>query len=873
MDLKDALPHLHHFCNTLGDVRYASSKPVYSFDTHMVDGTVMCKIVLPGYVDSTRRFQSSEYWPSETLAKADAAFEACIALHKEGLLNDNFLPIKHLSEGEASMYQIIEKRPNIVEVSSEYNPWPSIAKLSSDLNCFSQRYVVIKQDNGIQLRMRLIMPGMPKDIEDFKLYIDGHTTLHVSFEDLVAADSSSILNAMRFTKTMLYSIFGTRTDQNEPILPLLFLPDEQAKMDLLMSDHLTYDATKIFSTSVAFEDLGLIRDPAGVPYIFLDRTEMTLSDEQSGSHDKATKPMIKASRFPKRRDFLHPVSTYDQPRKNDGVLLDPDLCSIESLPLRYARFGTFIPSIQRQIRNSLLVERLNSTILTSARMSSMKLIMEAISSPAAHEASNYQRMEFLGDAVLKYYTAVTLMAQNLNYPEGYLANTKDLIVSNKSAALAAKEVGLDEFIIRTGFTAAKWRPIYMREIESVAPNIHKDDTAELSTKVLADVVEALIGAAYLDGGDTEAKVIAILDIFTCTGVRSEISWRPLAQMQQTLISAAPELKQLPSMVTHLQTMTGYTFKHPTLAVEALTHPNHISLSSGIATGTTSYQRLEFLGDAVLDMLVTRAIYSFKKSTSVFRMHLLRTAAVNQDILGYFALCLSTDLDTSELVNNKALLSRKRNKYSNMRDKPNKLPQKTVRSITLPQLLRHAPTPQLSLDLINMQKRCSELGDDLRNALETGIEYPWKLLASLAPEKLASDLIESVTGAIYIDSLGNLDACEAWIERVGILAWLRRALEEDVKVWHPKEELGVLAGTQKVKYLSSRQDEKDQTFVCTVIVGEKEICQAQGASKKIAETNAAATAIEILSRGEGYKVSRHPAMMDSEREEGDIELDI
>ena len=843
MQLKDAVPHLHHFCSTLGGVKYASSQPIYSFDNNDIDRTFMCKIILPGSVNSTQKYQSSKYWPSERLSKADAAFEACVALHLEGLLNDHLLPIKL---EEPSAYQLIEKRPNVVEVLSEHSPWPNIAELSQDPNHYSQRCIVIRQDNKVQLRMRLIMPGMPQVMKDFELYIESHTTLHVAFEDIVPTDLRSIQIAMEFTRTMLYSIFGTRTDQGETILPLLFLPDDQAQMDSIRLDPPTYSATKLSSDSISLEHLGLVRDSSGVPYIYLGQTVVALGDEDSDCHDGPTKIMINASKLPKRRDFLHRVSAHDQPRKNDGVLLDPELCSIESLPLRYARFGTFIPSIQRKIRNSLLAERLNSTILAPAHISSVDLILEAISSPAAFEPSNYQRMEFLGDAVLKFYTSLTVMAQNLNYPEGYLAHAKDVVVCNGSAALAAKETGLDEFIIRTNFTSAKWRPVYMRELKNLSPDLPNKKTTEMSTKVLADVVEALIGAAYLDGGGTEVKVLAMLNLLTCTTAREKIHWEPLARMQQILMSAAPELKQVPSMVTHLQNMTGYIFKRPSLAVEALTHPSHISLSPGIPTGTTNYQRLEFLGDAVLDMLVTRTIYSFKKPTPVPRMHLLRTAAVNADILGYFALRLQVDLDTSELIKNKSFNS------SNQEYMPNRLPSKSSRSVSLPQLLRHAPNPQLSLDLNKMQERYSKLEHDIRNALDTGMEYPWVLLVSLAPEKLVSDLIESVTGAIYIDSLGNLDACEAWIERIGILPWLRRAMEQEIKVWHPKEELGVLAGIQKVNYGPSRGDHMEQSFVSTLSVGAEEICCAQGASRKIAETNAAAMSIAILNARESNK---------------------
>ncbi len=70
--------------------------------------------------------------------------------------------------------------------------------------------------------------------------------------------------------------------------------------------------------------------------------------------------------------------------------------------------------------------------------------------------------------------------------EGYLSAKKDRIVSNSRLSRAAIEAGLDSFIITKAFTGHKWRPIYIEDILEVDSN---SDRRELSTKILADVVE------------------------------------------------------------------------------------------------------------------------------------------------------------------------------------------------------------------------------------------------------------------------------------------------------------------------------------------------------------------------------------------------
>ena len=40
----------------------------------------------------------------------------------------------------------------------------------------------------------------------------------------------------------------------------------------------------------------------------------------------------------------------------------------------------------------------------------------------------------------------------------------------------------------------------------------------------------------------------------------------------------------------------------------------------------------------------------------------------------------------------------------------------------------------------------------------------------------SDIVESIIGAIFIDSKGSLEACEAFLERAGVVGYLRRVLD-------------------------------------------------------------------------------------------------
>jgi ribonuclease III len=58
-------------------------------------------------------------------------------------------------------------------------------------------------------------------------------------------------------------------------------------------------------------------------------------------------------------------------------------------------------------------------------------------------------------------------------------------------------------------------------------------------------------------------------------------------------------------LTKLQKRIGYTFKQGTLLELAVTHPSVLNENPDI---TESNQRLEFLGDAVLQLIISEEIY-------------------------------------------------------------------------------------------------------------------------------------------------------------------------------------------------------------------------------------------------------------------------
>jgi ribonuclease III len=80
----------------------------------------------------------------------------------------------------------------------------------------------------------------------------------------------------------------------------------------------------------------------------------------------------------------------------------------------------------------------------------------------------------------------------------------------------------------------------------------------------------------------------------------------------------------------LEHLLEYTFRDQTLLVQALTHPSYLHEASGNDGG--DYQRLEFLGDAVLGLLLAELLYVRYPDWDEGALSQLRSRLAGQDVL-------------------------------------------------------------------------------------------------------------------------------------------------------------------------------------------------------------------------------------------------
>jgi ribonuclease-3 len=111
-------------------------------------------------------------------------------------------------------------------------------------------------------------------------------------------------------------------------------------------------------------------------------------------------------------------------------------------------------------------------------------LLEQALTHRSHGAQNNERLEFLGDGVLGCAVADELFARRPELPEGELTRRRAALVRKEALAEVGERLGLPA-LIRTGANAP------------VTPS------------VLADAVEAVIGAVFLDAGYASARSVVL----------------------------------------------------------------------------------------------------------------------------------------------------------------------------------------------------------------------------------------------------------------------------------------------------------------------------------------------------------------------------
>ncbi|XP_050384255.1 endoribonuclease Dicer homolog 2 [Argentina anserina] len=745
LTVESSIGLMYFYCSRLPSDGYFKPAPRWDVETCTLYLPKSCPI-LHVRVEGSGKF-----------LKKITCFEACKQLHKIGALTDNLVPDVVMEEAP----QEFEHEPYADEQSS-YVPSELVKPCSTDTSISYHCYLIeLDQKFGCDIPINDFVLGMrsklDRDISDLQFDLEfgrGFLSVKVKYGGEMALNPKQVLHCRKFQITIFRIIMDHNLDKLKEALgglcsggnlgfDYLLLPgirvhqrpsiiDWQCVISVLFPDeeyrkeHIDCSLPRVLRTkngvlctcmirnSLVWTPhngslyciTGLLDEMNGNSLLRLsDGTVLTYKQYYETKHginlcsDKQL--LLKGRRiFHAKKHVLRGGKQAEKESSNISVELPPELCSIIMSPISISCLHTFsfVPSIMYHIEALLTAVNLKNMLLdqcTQKVIIPTSKVLEAITTKKCQDKFHLESLEALGDSFLKYAASQQLFRTYQNNHEGLLSVKKDRIVSNAALCRVGCDRKLPGFIRNEPFDPKKWiipgdfsEPCLLKEeVLSSERSMYIRGKRKIKSKCIADVVEALIGAFLSTGGE-----MAAMYFMNWVGIKVDFTYIPYTRN----FSVQPE--KLVN-VKHLESLLNYSFRDPSLLVEALTHGSYM-----LPEIPGCYQRLEFLGDAVLDYLITVYLYNKYPGMSPGVLTDMRSASVNND-------CYARSAVKAEL-------------HKHILHTSHKLHKDIVYTIA------------------NFRR------------LSTESTFGWESETSFP--KVLGDIIESLGGAIYVDSGYNKD---------------------------------------------------------------------------------------------------------------------
>lgn len=200
---------------------------------------------------------------------------------------------------------------------------------------------------------------------------------------------------------------------------------------------------------------------------------------------------------------------------------------------------------------------------------------------------NYEVFETMGDKLYEVITSIILYHLHQNCDEGQLSGMRERITSNKYFAKKCRQLKFDQ-LIKISYYTREW----------ITPDLEKEYTNEFSRKTIADVIESITFALYEDS--VELAVYFICSImekeYECYSRYVTAILNIDHHCHTKLIHEKCFNEEERSIRKYdIESIMGYSFEDKMILYE--------SFSKSI-----DHERLEYLGDAILDWILFLDIY-------------------------------------------------------------------------------------------------------------------------------------------------------------------------------------------------------------------------------------------------------------------------
>ena len=339
-------------------------------------------------------------------------------------------------------------------------------------------------------------------------------------------------------------------------------------------------------------------------------------------------PVLEVEKVPYRLNMLAELTDKDR-QIRAKYLLCPEPLRISALSTGFVTTCVLFPAIISRIESYLIGAEICQSLQLEVDLA---LALEAITKDSDNSddhhtqerinfqrgmGKNYERLELLGDCFLKMATSISVFIQNPNDNEFEFHVKRMLLLCNQNLYNVSREKRLYEYIRSQSLSRRTWYPEGLTLLEGKGKNKTGEDVPmhQLGDKTIADVSESLMGAAFLTHnrpGSWTAEswryAVRAVTLLVGNADHTMLEWSDYRKAY-----AKPAYQVAEATASHLdlaekaEAEHPYHFRYPRLLRSAFLHPSYPQSWEKVP----SYQRLEFLGDALLDMAcVTHLFYRY-----------------------------------------------------------------------------------------------------------------------------------------------------------------------------------------------------------------------------------------------------------------------
>ena len=664
---------LDRYVSLLPGTAETMSKPMYT--TYACTSGFISEVCLPENAPIASVQGNSE--KRKILARASAAFNACLKLLEHGHLDSNFVSTQRkrlpamrnallaLNLKKSNMYDMMIK-PKIWEVDQGTVPL-ELHLMILDLPTGCER-----PHTPIGLLTRVALPELPT----FPLFLlNGRESLVRAKNVKVPLNvNTGLLEKLdKFTRTVYLEVFAKNFEADLEkmsywIAPLAVEPGahislldpsqiidwnalenvwhakqfdwnenwtDESMMDRFFWD--PYDGGKRYFTHGVESTLnmnslvpGAVENPDKKKKTIKEFT-VSLWTSSSRKRDEVSpynvrQPVLRAEKMMQRRNLLDvPTSTEKESRSEAYIIPEP--LKMSPLSTRIVTMVLTLPCIIHRLESYLIA--MEACQLLGLNIP-LDLALEAVTKDSdntdEHRATqthvqrgmgkNYERLEFLGDAFLKMATSIAVYTQNPDSDEFEFHVKRMLLICNQTLFDSAKDLHLTRYIRSQSFSRRLWYQPGLKLLKGKKLGREGEKYKHsLGDKTIADICEALIGAAFLAHNEPDSwtprswnDAIHAVTTFVSSEDHTQQKWddyisgykRPSWEGKNA--SAAQV-----DLANKVELEHPYHFQSPKMLQVSFKHPSYPRGWLDLP----SYQRLEFLGDALLEVAcVTHLFYRY-----------------------------------------------------------------------------------------------------------------------------------------------------------------------------------------------------------------------------------------------------------------------